>query len=69
MADKTMLYRPSETPNPALWGRKLDARIVGQDEIDAALAEGWLRHPDDLPPAKPKGRLTLQTQSKDAPNA
>jgi hypothetical protein len=43
-----MLYRPAETPNPEVWGRCIEYCIVEEDAVDAALAEGWVNHPDEL---------------------
>lgn len=45
----TMLYRPGEAVNEAAWGLKVDFTIVEDGALDAALSDGWYRHPDDFP--------------------
>lgn len=47
-----MLYRAADKPNAELGGRKLTYRIVGDDAVEAAEAEGWFRSPDDAEGSK-----------------
>jgi hypothetical protein len=48
-----MLYRPADEPNPAAWNLPLEHAVFEDDAVDAALAEGWVRHPDDIGAEKP----------------
>lgn len=43
-----MLYRPAETPNPAVWDAHVEHRVFDEAEVERALGEGWARHPNDL---------------------
>lgn len=43
------LYRPADEPNPAAWGLCVEAKVFEADAIEAALALGWAKHPDDFP--------------------
>ena len=43
------LYRPSDTPNPGAWDLCVEARVFDGDAIEAALADGWFKHPNDFP--------------------
>jgi len=54
----TMLYRPAEVPNPDVWGWKVEHRAFADDDVKAALDDGWSLHPLDVvqPEDKPEGR-------------
>lgn len=60
-----MLYRAAAEPNPEVWGLNVEHRVFHGDDVDAALEDGWVRHPRDVPEAptgedhepKRKGRL------------
>jgi hypothetical protein len=45
----TMLYRASDQPNPQVWDWPVEHQVFPQEEVEAALAEGWVRHPADVP--------------------
>lgn len=57
---KTILYRAADEPNPDVWGRYVEAVTVDDGEVDALLAAGCVRHPQEIPedaraaPAKAK---------------
>ena len=42
-----MIYQAGGDTN--VWGRKLKTKIVGQDEVAENLANGWYKHPNDVP--------------------
>lgn len=44
----TMLYRPSDTPNPDVWGRLIEHRVFADAAVASALADGWSLHPDEV---------------------
>jgi hypothetical protein len=46
----TMLYRPSDTPNPDVWGWKVDHQAFADADVPAALKDGWVLHPTDAKP-------------------
>ena len=45
----TALYQAGTDPNPDIWDRPLVRKIVPDEEVAAHLADGWYRHPDDVP--------------------
>jgi hypothetical protein len=51
MTDTTMLYRPGGEPNPEAWNEPIETTIVADEDIEAALEEGWFLHPSDFPDA------------------
>lgn len=42
----TMLYRAASEPNPHLWDRPLQYTVVPSSQVEAALKDGWVTHPD-----------------------
>jgi hypothetical protein len=54
----TMLYRAADAPNPEVWDLKVEHRVFGDDDVKAALDQGWSLHPRDVeqPEDKPEGR-------------
>lgn len=43
-----MLYRSADKPNPQVWDWNVEHRAFAEGDVDAALAEGWVRHPADV---------------------
>ena len=53
----TMLYRASDAPNSEVWDLKVEHKVFADDDVPAALEEGWALHPNDVqqPEAKAEG--------------
>jgi len=54
-----MLYRPGFAINAEAWNMAIETRIVNDDDIEAALADGWFMAADimaALEPEKPKAK-------------
>lgn len=43
----TMLYKAGGTSK--IWGKNLQTKLVTDDEVDSSIADGWHRHPHDVP--------------------
>lgn len=63
-----MLYRPADEPNPVVWGWNVEHRVFGEADVDAALADGWARHPLDVNArAESRDRLTVEIADLNEP--
>lgn len=49
MNGNTILYRAADEPNPDVWGRYVEAVTVDDDDVPGLLADGLVRHPQEIP--------------------
>lgn len=62
----TMLYK--QGTGTKVWGKKYQTVIVGDDEVSDYLKNGWHKHPDDVPEAKPETKKITRTRTTKAEN-
>lgn len=44
----TMLYRAAAKPNPEVWNLKVEHQPFADEDVSAALDQGWALHPFDV---------------------
>jgi len=54
-----MLYRQADEPNPHVWDWCVEHRVFAEAEVEGALAEGWVRHPSDVPLNDPEAEAEI----------